>query len=130
MRLGMLVRSQPGAVFIVPYKASVTFTTQESIMRTLAKTIGWLIVSGLIIFVSNLASGVTWDVALIGAAIGKIGTTIAYFFYESGVEKYFPKKSETVSQVSQQNCNAEVNIDDWLDSVTLVDQLMTQPKIS
>lgn len=82
-------------------------------MRTLAKTIGWLAVSGLIIFLSNLASGVSWDVALIGAAIGKIGTTIAYFFYESGVEKYFPKKS-AVSQVNE--VSNEGNVEQWLTS--------------
>ena len=51
-------------------------------MRVLLKTSGWMLVSGLIIFISNLAAGVPWLAALYGAAIAKIGTTIAYFFYE------------------------------------------------
>jgi uncharacterized membrane protein len=51
-------------------------------MKIVLKTAGWLFVSGVIIFTSNIASGVEWRTALYGAAIAKIGTTIAYFFYE------------------------------------------------
>jgi hypothetical protein len=61
-------------------------------MRTVAKTFGWLLVSGAIIFTSNLYSGVEWKVALYGAAVAKIGTTIAYFIYEVGFERGWKRK--------------------------------------
>lgn len=56
-------------------------------MRTLIKTFGWLLVSGTIIFISNLLSGIDWQAALYGAFIAKIGTTIAYYLYEISFEK-------------------------------------------
>ncbi len=58
-------------------------------MKILIKTLGWLIVSGLIIFSSNVAGGAEWKIALIGALYAKIGTTIAYFFYEFSFEKFY-----------------------------------------
>jgi uncharacterized membrane protein len=70
-------------------------------MRVLAKTFGWLLVSGLIIFISNLSAGVDWKVALIGAAVAKIGTTIAYFFYEVGFERAWKRQAKaTISSIS------------------------------
>ena len=63
-------------------------------MRILAKTFGWLVVSGLIIFISNLSAGVDWKTALVGAAVAKIGTTIAYFFYEVGFEKAWHRQQK------------------------------------
>lgn len=56
-------------------------------LRVLAKTTGWLVVSGAIIFTSNLYAGVDWRAALIGAAVAKIGTTIAYLIYEVVFER-------------------------------------------
>jgi uncharacterized membrane protein len=56
-------------------------------MRVLAKTMGWLVVSGTIIFVSNVAGGAYWKTALYGAVIAKIGTTVAYLIYEVAFEK-------------------------------------------
>ena len=61
-------------------------------MRVLAKTFGWLVVSGAIIFTSNVMSGVEWRTALYGAAVAKIGTTIAYFIYEVAFERGWKKK--------------------------------------
>lgn len=63
-------------------------------MRVLAKTFGWLVVSGLIIFISNLSAGVDWRTALFGAAVAKIGTTIAYFFYEVAFEKAWQRQQK------------------------------------
>lgn len=63
-------------------------------MKIVLKTAGWLFVSGAIIFTSNIASGVEWRTALYGAAIAKIGTTIAYFFYELFCQR-LTKKGET-----------------------------------
>lgn len=60
-------------------------------MRTLVKTLGWLVVSGLIIFFSNLLGGSTVLHALYGALLGKIGTTFAYYFYEVGFEQHSNK---------------------------------------
>lgn len=62
-------------------------------MKLILKTIGWLLLSGLIIFLSNLTGGAEWKVALVGAFFAKIGTTIAYLFYEFFVEKYWPYKA-------------------------------------
>lgn len=66
-------------------------------MRVLAKTFGWLVVSGLIIFISNLSAGVDWKVALIGAAVAKIGTTIPYFFYEIGFERAWKRQPKATT---------------------------------
>lgn len=63
-------------------------------MRVLAKTFGWMVVSGLIIFISNISAGVDWKAALVGAAYAKIGTTIAYLFYEVGFEKTWEKQQQ------------------------------------
>ena len=62
------------------------------VLRVLAKTAGWLIVSGAIIFTSNLYAGVDWRAALVGAAVAKIGTTIAYFIYEVGFERAWERQ--------------------------------------
>ena len=62
-------------------------------MRLLAKTFGWLAVSGTIIFVSNLVAGVRWDIALYGAMVAKIGTTIAYALYEYSFERFNNKET-------------------------------------
>ena len=76
-------------------------------MRVLIKTFGWLLVSGLIIFISNLSAGVAWEVALFGAAIAKIGTTIAYFFYEVSFEKAWAKRQiKAATPVVQTNFEA------------------------
>ena len=64
----------------------------EIAMKVLAKTFGWMIVSGMIIFISNISAGVDWKSALVGAAFAKIGTTIAYLFYEVGFEKTWEKQ--------------------------------------
>lgn len=61
-------------------------------MRVLAKTFGWLLVSGAIIFISNVTAGVDLMPALIGAAFAKIGTTIAYLFYEVGFERAWKRQ--------------------------------------
>jgi uncharacterized membrane protein len=66
-------------------------------MRVLAKTFGWLVVSGLIIFISNLSAGVDWKVALVGAAVAKIATTIAYFLYEVGFEKAWQRQPKATT---------------------------------
>ena len=71
-------------------------------MRVLLKTLGWLFVSGLIIFGSNLSAGVPWLSALYGAAIAKIGTTIAYFFYEHAFERAV-KRQTTATDRMQDN---------------------------
>jgi uncharacterized membrane protein len=60
-------------------------------MRVAIKTFGWLVVSGTIIFISNIIGGSEILIALYGAIVAKIGTTIAYFFYEVGFEKAYPK---------------------------------------
>jgi uncharacterized membrane protein len=51
-------------------------------MQIVVKTAGWLVVSGTIIFTSNIVGGADFQTAIYGAAIAKIGTTVAYFFYE------------------------------------------------
>lgn len=61
-------------------------------LRVLAKSFGWLVVSGTIIFISNLSAGVDWRTALVGAAVAKIGTTIAYFIYEIGFERTWQRQ--------------------------------------
>lgn len=63
-------------------------------MRVLAKTFGWMVVSGLIIFISNISAGVDWKAALVGAAYAKISTTIAYLFYEVAFEKTWEKQQQ------------------------------------
>lgn len=64
-------------------------------MRLLVKTLGWMLLSGLIIFISNLSAGVTpWN-ALIGSVYAKIGTTIVYFFYEFYFERSWHRKPTT-----------------------------------
>ena len=66
-------------------------------MRVLAKTFGWLLISGLIIFISNLSAGIDWKVAIVGAAVAKIGTTIAYLFYEVGFEKAWKRQPKATT---------------------------------
>lgn len=56
-------------------------------MRVLGKTFGWLLVSGTIIFASNVAGGAYWKTAICGALIAKIGTTVAYLLYELAFER-------------------------------------------
>lgn len=69
-------------------------------MRVLTKTFGWLLVSGLIIFISNLSVGIEWKAALVGAAFAKIGTTIAYLFYEIGFERLWNRQKKAVSALN------------------------------
>jgi hypothetical protein len=76
-------------------------------MRVLAKTFGWLMVSGLIIFISNISAGVDWKAALVGAAFAKIGTTIAYLFYEVGFEKAWEKQKVADEKIIQFQLDAE-----------------------
>jgi len=73
-------------------------------MRVLAKTFGWLLVSGLIIFISNLSAGVDWQVALVGAAVAKVGTTIAYFFYEVGFERAWKRQPKAAKVNRESPC--------------------------
>ena len=63
-------------------------------MQVFLKTIGWLIVSGAIIFISNVSTGVEWRTALYGTVIAKIGTTIVYFFYELFCQRLANLKEE------------------------------------
>lgn len=72
-------------------------------MQVVLKTFGWLIVSGAIIFTSNIASGVEWKTALYGAAIAKIGTTIAYFFYELFCQRLANRKEGKTETVEVKN---------------------------
>ena len=58
-------------------------------MAVLFKTLGWLGLSGAIIFASNVASGQPWATALYGAALAKVGTTVAYFGYEVLWRRWF-----------------------------------------
>lgn len=60
-------------------------------MRILGKTLGFVAVSGSIIFASNLSAGVHWKAALAGAVVAKIGTTIAYFVYEMAFESMWKR---------------------------------------
>ena len=83
-------------------------------MQVVLKTFGWLIVSGAIIFTSNIASGVEWRTALYGAAIAKIGTTIAYFFYElfcQHLAKRKEEKNEEVEAVTNYTYNPPVIVE-------------------
>lgn len=60
-------------------------------MKIFVKTLGWMFVSGMIIFCSSLAAGVAVGPAFKGAVVAKIGTTIAYLFYELAFEKAWSK---------------------------------------
>ena len=67
-------------------------------MRLFGKTLGFVAVSGSIIFASNLSAGVEWKAALAGAVVAKIGTTIAYFVYEVAFESMW-KRQRTATEM-------------------------------
>jgi len=76
-------------------------------MRTFLKTLAWLLVSGTIIFFSNIFGGVEWKLALYGAAVAKIGTTIAYYFHELAWVKWdeFVKSRQNMAE----DCNLDID---------------------
>jgi hypothetical protein len=70
-------------------------------MKIFVKTIGWLVVSGLVIFIGNIMGGCDLRTALYGAFISKIGTTLIYPFYEKLFEKKYAHFNDKKIQSSE-----------------------------
>lgn len=75
-------------------------------MKTLYKTIGWAIVSGVIFMASALVHGCPWESALFATACATALKTPAYTVYEFVFERCWKKGGASSNTIEEFQCTS------------------------